>query len=92
MYLGSNASIEELCKYSDMPAHVEQLVDGLQQQIATLTQLIAREHRDAELESEQLYFAKQIIDEFESGIGACKSVKQAREFFKRLLDNSMLER
>ena len=90
MKLGSSATIDEKLKLG-MPITADD-VDELQGQNASLQKELESEERGQEIISEQLYFAKELLDALETGLEEVTSAKQARELFARLCQESSLER
>lgn len=90
MYL-SNMSIEEARKYGTY----EQLLESLEQEENELIKIKKESkllERNYEVISEQLYFAREIIDQLEEALKQTTRLSEFKKEFTMILENSFLER
>lgn len=90
IYLGSNVSLQEKIKLglNLEPPDLEEIFDEVEQLKSEVEQFAKSE----ELLSEQLSFARELLENIENDLHTCKSAKQAKEAFSKACDESFFER
>lgn len=88
----SNQNLEELLRYSDLPESLANKITEELDKLEGIKKELKLAERTIELQNEQLYFARELIDNIESGLNGVTSAKQAREWFVRAYENGQFER
>jgi predicted NodU family carbamoyl transferase len=92
MYIPSNTSPEEFFNYYCTEVNaVRFYAEGLNDQERYIKELQQSE-KDAEVVSEQLGFAKELLEILENELNTCTKLSQFKKAFMLALENSMLER
>lgn len=89
MYLGTNATIEEKIKTGVVTSDD---LESLLNELASVKRELEISNRDNELISEQLSFARDLLENIEYGLDSARSAKQAKEAFVKSCADSYFER
>lgn len=85
-------TLAEKLRMGLLPADIATQVEALVEHNHILQKEIDSMEKAQERPLEQVYFARQLLDDLEEGLATVKGVKQARDWFKKCCDNSMFER
>ena len=91
----SNMTVEEALKLAtdaELRAFLEDKADVIDSQEKRHASEIKALERAIELTDEQVYFARQLLDELEESLRHAKSGKHAREIFQHVVSEGYFER
>ena len=87
----SNMTFEERVRLNLVPEEAQSFVDEMQQRLVDMEkELQYYKHREEAL-PEQVYFAKEVIENIQKGVNDARSVGQARQAVIMAIENGMFE-
>ena len=92
MFIGSNASVEELINYGNLPQEAIDALHQLAMQVASLEKQVAEFKHAEDVDEDMAFQARELLDNIEAGLEKCTSAKQARAVFVRCCENGYFER
>jgi len=89
-HVPANTSLDEFLKYYCTDPNAERFIKDIEEQIGV--ELKGHVEQATELIQEQLGFANNLIDELEAALLNCTRLKDFKEAFARILEDSYFER